>query len=141
MQQTLASLWRPGKSVYIKELETNRYLFQFYHELDIKRVIEGSHWSFNRKTLSISRMQKEGNPRDVPLNFLDIWVQVYDLHTGFMSSRVLKAVGDYIGTFLELCSKNFMGVWREYMRIRVRIDLSKPLTRRMRLMRNKEEWF
>ena len=27
MQQTLASLWRPGKGVYTKELETNLFLF------------------------------------------------------------------------------------------------------------------
>lgn len=36
MQQTLAALWKPGRGVYIKEVETNLYLFQFYHELDVK---------------------------------------------------------------------------------------------------------
>lgn len=41
MQQTLAALWKPGMGVYINELETNLFLFQFYHEVDIKRVMEG----------------------------------------------------------------------------------------------------
>lgn len=42
MQQTLAALWKPGRGVFIKEVETNMYLFQFYHEMDVKRVLEGS---------------------------------------------------------------------------------------------------
>ncbi|XP_062089022.1 uncharacterized protein LOC133795584 [Humulus lupulus] len=84
MQQTLASIWRPGKGVFIKELDNNRFLFQFYHELDIKRVVEGSPWYFNRKALIISRMNEDVNPRCVPLNSLDLWVQIHDLQTGFM---------------------------------------------------------
>lgn len=38
MKQTMAALWRPGKGVYIKEVDVNLYVFLFYHEVDIKRV-------------------------------------------------------------------------------------------------------
>lgn len=48
MQHKMASLWRPGRGMYVKQLEPDRFLFQFYHELDIKRVIEGSPWTFGR---------------------------------------------------------------------------------------------
>lgn len=41
MQQTIAALWKPGKGVYIKDLESNLFLFQFFHEVDVKRVMEG----------------------------------------------------------------------------------------------------
>lgn len=72
MQQTLAALWRPVKGVYIRELDVNLFLFKFYHEIDIKRVVEGSPWTFNRKVLIISRMQEGVNPRCVPLNSIDL---------------------------------------------------------------------
>lgn len=39
MHHTLALLWKPGKGVYMKELDSNLYLFQFYHEIDVSRVI------------------------------------------------------------------------------------------------------
>lgn len=42
LQHTLAALWKPGKGVYIKAPEANLFLFQFYHEIDIKRVIDES---------------------------------------------------------------------------------------------------
>lgn len=66
MQQTLAAHWKPGKGVYIREVDVNLYLFQFYHEVDIKRVLDGSPWSFNRKTLIIARMKEGDIPRCVP---------------------------------------------------------------------------
>ncbi|KAM6586913.1 hypothetical protein CsatA_009518 [Cannabis sativa] len=141
MQQTLAALWKPGKGVYIKELDANRFLFQFFHEIDINRVIEGNPWYFNRKALIISRMKDNSNPRCITLDTLDLWVQIHDLQTGCMTSTILQAVGNYIGTFVETCPNNFMGIWRDYMRIRVTIDLSKPLKRRMRLRKLDEEWF
>ena len=112
MQQTLAALWRPRKGVFIKELDSNRFIFQFYHELDVKIVVEGSPWYFNIKVLIFARMTNNGNHRCIPLQTLDMWVQVHDLQPGFMTSRVLKAVDIYSGKFLESCSKNFMGVNR-----------------------------
>lgn len=36
----MAAFWRLGMGVYMKELETNLYLFQFYHKVDVKRVME-----------------------------------------------------------------------------------------------------
>lgn len=112
MQHTLALLWKPGRGVYMKELESNLYLFQFYHELDVKRVMEGCPWSFNRRALVMSRMKEGQTPRSVDLNFMDLWIQVYDLKPGFMSETVLKSVGNYIGSFVQSCPNNFTGVWR-----------------------------
>lgn len=74
MQQTLAALWRPGKGVYIRELDTNLYVFQFYHEVDIKTVLNGSPWSFNRKVLIIKRMEERDNPRSMNLDSVNLWV-------------------------------------------------------------------
>ena len=141
MQQTLASLWKPGKSVFMKELDDNRFIFQFYHELDIKRVIDGSPWYFNRKALIITRMTEDGNPLNVPLNKMDIWVQVFDLQTGFMNNNVLRAVGNQLGQFVETCSKNFLGTWRNYMRVRVTLDITKPLKRRLKIKKTSEDFF
>lgn len=141
MQHTLAVLWKPGRGVYIKELDSNLYLFQFYHELDVKRVLEGCPWSFNRRALVMARLKPGQNPRCIELNTMDLWVQVHDLKVGFMSESILKGVGNYIGQFVQSCPSNFAGVWREFMRIRVTIDLNKPLKRRMKLKIAGQDWF
>lgn len=66
---------------------------------------------------------------------------MYDLKVGFMSERILRAVGDYIGKYVSSCPRNFIGIWRDYLRVRVLISVDKPLKRRMKINRNKEEWF
>ncbi|KAF4401983.1 hypothetical protein G4B88_017495 [Cannabis sativa] len=69
MKHTLAGLWKPGKGLFVKELGPNLFLFQFYHEIDIKRVINGSPWTFNRLPLIFSReelVKPYGNFMRVP---------------------------------------------------------------------------
>lgn len=141
MQQTMAALWRPGKGVYIKEVDVNLYVFQFYHEVDIKRVMEGSPWSFNRKALIFATMKEGDIPRAVSLNTMDLWVQIHDLRAGFMSENAVREVGNYIGKYVDSCSSNFTGVWREYLRVRVTMDLSKPLKRRMKIRKSGNDWY
>ncbi|XP_074352285.1 uncharacterized protein LOC141691445 [Apium graveolens] len=119
MQHKMASLWRPGRGMFVKQLEPNRFLFQFYHDIDIKRVIEGSPWTFGRFHLIFERLKDDENPKTIAINKLDVWVQLHDMETGFISLRVVKDIGDYVGTFLESDANNFVGVWREYLRIRV----------------------
>lgn len=141
MQQTLAGIWKPGKGVFFKEIDDNRFIFQFYHEIDIKRVIDGSPWYFNQKALIISRMIPDANPRSIPLDTVDLWVQVHDLPIGFMDSAVLRAVGDHIGKFVATCPKNLLGTWRNYMRVRVSLSLDTPLKRQMKIRQTKDDYF
>ena len=40
MKHRLASVWRPGKGICIKEINKQLFLFQFFHIVDLKRVLE-----------------------------------------------------------------------------------------------------
>ncbi|KAM6560597.1 hypothetical protein CsatA_029836 [Cannabis sativa] len=142
MQHMMAFLWKPGKGLHVKELEQNKFLFQFYHEIDIKRVISGSPWTLEHKQLIFERLKAGDNPRALALNRLDLWVQVHDLQHGFRTERTLQKIGDYIGKFVESDENNFSGVWREYFKVRVMVDLEQPLKRRMKIRRiNSSKWF
>lgn len=72
---------------------------------------------------------------------MEIWVQVYDLKVGFMSERILKAARAYIGEFVSSRPKNFTGIWRDYLRVRVSINVDKQLKRRMKIVRRNDECF
>lgn len=125
----------------MKELDTNLYMFQFYHELDVKCVMEGCPWSFNRRALVMARLKEGDNPRSVVLNSMELWVQVHDLKVGFMTAKILQGIRNYIGQFIASCPNNFVGVWREYMRIRFSINLNSPLKRRMKIKMAGDSWF
>uniref|UniRef100_A0A803Q9L8 Reverse transcriptase domain-containing protein n=1 Tax=Cannabis sativa TaxID=3483 RepID=A0A803Q9L8_CANSA len=143
IQHQLASLWKPGMGMFCKELGQNRYLFQFFHDVDINRVIEGSPWTCLRKLLIFNRLTKNDDPRTIPLNKLDIWIQIFDMQPGYMSARVVQDVGNRIGVFIESDPNNFKGFWRNYLRIRVTINIEKPLRRKMKISPEGEDsfWF
>lgn len=127
--------------VYIKDLEANLFLFQFYHEVDVKRVMDGCPWSFNRRALVMSRLKDGENPRCVELNSMDLWVQIYDLKAGFMTERIVQEIGNYVGNFVASAPTNFTGVWRDYLCVRVTIDITKPLKCKMKIRSAGGDWF
>uniref|UniRef100_A0A803NPT3 Zinc knuckle CX2CX4HX4C domain-containing protein n=1 Tax=Cannabis sativa TaxID=3483 RepID=A0A803NPT3_CANSA len=110
-------------------------IIDFYHELNIKRVINGSPWTFERKQLIFERLKAGDNLRTITLNRLDLRIQVYDFQHGFRTERTLQKIGDYIGKFVESDESNFSGVWREYFKVRAMINLDQPLKRRMKIHR------
>ncbi|KAL8511449.1 hypothetical protein ACS0TY_018016 [Phlomoides rotata] len=88
MKSRMASAWKPKKGVSIKEIGSGRYLFQFYHLLDVKRVIDGFSWAFGNHPLVVHQLQTGELPLTVPLNLLAFWVQVYGLPVGYFSENI-----------------------------------------------------
>ncbi|KAF4385431.1 hypothetical protein G4B88_005763 [Cannabis sativa] len=57
MQNLMAMLWKPGMGMYVKELGGNKYIFQFYHEIDIQRVMDRSPWTFKNAPLIFEQLK------------------------------------------------------------------------------------
>lgn len=133
IQYKMASLWRPGRGLFIKKIEANRFLFQFHHEVVIARVLYGSPWTFDRVPLIIHRLKEGEDPRSVVLNKLHFWVQLHGMTPGFISATVVKDIGNRMGTFVEADANNFNGLWRDYMRVCVMINVDHPLKRKLNL--------
>ncbi|MBA0608391.1 hypothetical protein Godav_020620 [Gossypium davidsonii] len=49
------------EGVQISDLRERRYLFKFYHEIDIERVINGTPWTFNN-LLFVYRVGRNEDP-------------------------------------------------------------------------------
>lgn len=123
MKNIMAAIWRPVKGVWIKELGPNLFIFQFFHELDLERVINGGPWTFEQHLLIFSKLENGMNPMQMVLFEVDFWVQVHDLPVGYMSERIACDIGNYVGKFIEADANNFSGMWKSYMRLRVRLDV------------------
>ncbi|CAN1848930.1 hypothetical protein LINPERHAP1_LOCUS39115 [Linum perenne] len=128
-QNTMVGLWRPGRGVSIEEIGGKLLLIRFEHEVDLRRVIEGGPWSFDQNLLVLRELKSGEQPRDVEMYQADFWVQVHNLSAGFFSKTVGVALGNFVGTFNEYDERNAYTFRDPVMRIRVTLDIRKPLRR------------
>lgn len=71
---------------------------------------------------------------------MEIWVQVHDLPHGMMTEKILQSIGNYVGVFVKSDPGNFNDAWRTYARIRIKMNIDKPLKRRMKVKREGDAW-
>ncbi|XP_037496906.1 uncharacterized protein LOC119371218 isoform X2 [Jatropha curcas] len=69
--------------------------------------------------------QSGENPLEIPLLFADIWVQIRDVLNGIVGEGTARALGDF---------KTSMEAVFEFLRIKVKLDIRKPLKRKKKLI-------
>lgn len=141
MKSKLADIWKPAMGITIKEIDPGIYLFQFYHIEDLKWVMNGGPWSFDNIMLALATIPNGENPLNVPLLSVNIWIQIHGLPSGFMTETVGKLLGNFFGEFLLYDQKNDSSLWRDCMRLKIKLDVSKPLKRKKKITnRNGKEF-
>lgn len=68
----MASLWRPVQGVSISAKGNERFLFQFYHELDISRIQNYGPWTYENRLLLTTRIHEDDDLQQVPINTMPI---------------------------------------------------------------------
>ena len=125
--------WNPVKGVKIQEIEPCLYTFQFNHHLDFQRILKKGPWYFDNHLLVLDILLENGKPDQAVLNSVPFWIQVHDIPSGYMTEKTGKDIRNYIGEFLEYDAKNNSNYLRAYMRIRVLLDITKPLKRQKKI--------
>ncbi|KAL8100594.1 hypothetical protein AgCh_032742 [Apium graveolens] len=82
-----------------------------------------------------------GDLTKVSHNIVKFWIQIYDLPSGYMSELVGKQLGNFFGSFVSYDLSNNTGIWHEYMKIRIMVDVCFPLKRKKKICKkNKSEF-
>ncbi|GMI94126.1 hypothetical protein HRI_003081900 [Hibiscus trionum] len=134
MKTTLANVWKPVGGIAISDIGENRFLFRFFNNVDANRVEKGGLWYFNNHLLVMHRLLNNEDPLQVPLFLVSFWVLVHDVPPGFISEKVAKSIGSFIGGFVEYDSTAVTLGYKRIMRIRVLFDCRLPLKRKKKLI-------
>jgi 14-3-3 protein epsilon len=140
MKVRIADLWRSVKGVTIKQAKEGLFLFQFAHALDMEAALKGGPWTFDNHLLIMERVQLGVQIENIPLFHVDFWVQVHNLPAGLMLEKVGRKLANYIGAFVEYDKNNNTSFWRQYMRLRVRVDVRQPLKKDTKVKSIGGEW-
>ncbi|XP_074327248.1 uncharacterized protein LOC141696272 [Apium graveolens] len=141
MKSKLADVWRPAMGLSIKDLDQGCFLFQFYRKEDMQWVLKGGPWSFDNAMVALETVEAGQNPASIKPCFLSIWIQLYNLPVGYMLETVGKQLGNFFGVFLEYDVKNSTSIWRECMRVRIKLDVRKPIKRKKKIVKKDGQEF
>jgi len=137
-KQRLSTAWRPVKGVDVIPTTENRYLFQFNHKNDAENVLNDRPWTYDNCNLVIERISPGMVPKNVCLDFMNIWVQVHNLPYGFIQLKVGEAIGKYLGELVEYDSKHL--VQSMFMKLKVCINVTQPLKQELKVCTAGGEW-
>ena len=88
MKHNMAKVWRLGMGIAITEAKHGLFLFKFFHQVDLQRVLDIGPWSFDGHLLFLHHLQPGEDPTSVPLHHTPFWVHVYDLPLRFMAQGI-----------------------------------------------------
>lgn len=86
-------------------------------------------WLFDQCLFTMVPFVKDKELSGYDFNFAPFWIRIYNIPFECMDRQVAIEVGGAVGEVLAIDGRDRNGCWIEYMRIRVKLDTSKPLRR------------
>lgn len=104
LKHTMKNIWRTSEEVSVSEWKNgDRFLFSFKSELDRRRVLRGSPWSFDKSLLVLSPTDGNEDPSTVPLEKQNFWILVWGLPSCLLTrAMAIRTNWEYCGEVRRL---------------------------------------
>ncbi|KAF5462220.1 hypothetical protein F2P56_018246 [Juglans regia] len=126
---TMGKIWRISKRASFLEVEKNVFIITFANHADRQRVLEGKPWLFENYLFILKAYEGGLQPDKLIFNVEYFWLQIYNLPLGLMTKKWGECIGQSVGQVLDVdVDEDDIG-WGKYLRVRIKLDLHKPITR------------
>ena len=140
--RTFRPLWRTVRGFTARDMGHNLVVFAFEDATDLERVLQGEPWSYDKHLVSFQRVDVDTDVKEMECGFVSFWVQIHNLPVGRMKRELALALGAAVGEVEHVGETEEEKGCEGYMRVRVKIDIAKPLCRgrKAQLPSGKETW-
>ncbi|KAL5804454.1 hypothetical protein ACOSQ3_031254 [Xanthoceras sorbifolium] len=135
----ILKIWRTTQDFDVEVLKENTFIFQFRNHLDHKRVLAGGPWSLDCGLLVLEEPVGAGHINGMKFDKAEFWVQVHNIPIVCMDREFGSFIGKQIGVLREIDLGATGDCLGKYLRVRVRIDITKPLRHGLRLDLGEDE--
>ncbi|KAH1030208.1 hypothetical protein J1N35_046154 [Gossypium stocksii] len=129
MHRVFKSLWYTKEEVNFVSIKEGVILVKFYNKEDRKRILNLSPWLFDQCLFNMVPYSKDKSMEEYDFNHSPFWVRISNIPIEYMDRKMALEVGNAIGEVLAIDWRDREGGWTEYIRIRISIDINKPLHR------------
>ncbi|XP_030950107.1 uncharacterized protein At4g02000-like [Quercus lobata] len=127
--RTFKPLWRTQRDFKMKDMRENVMVFEFEDECDLERVLEHEPWTYDKHLVIFERVIENVPISALSFKLITFWIQIHDLPMHSMTSTIRDSIGNSLGMVLPMTDSEEEGGKGNYLRVRVRLDISKPLSR------------
>ena len=133
LKNTLRLAWKMGSNLQIVDVGKGILQFKFSSAYQMKWVEKNGPWNFKNNLLLMCRWRRGLSAMNISFTHSPFWVQIWGLPFELMFDEVGGELGNNIGRFIEVdrCAQSDQA---KFMRIRVDLQLDKPLRRGGKLL-------
>jgi hypothetical protein len=121
--------WKPSKTPTFTVLGDNLFLVEFTDENDKISVLEGRPWVFEGNLFAVEDYDGLTTPSDISFDKAAFWVRMIGLPLACMNLTVGHQIGSSMGKVEEVDVDDGGMGWGEFLRVKITLDLQKPLMR------------
>ena len=133
LQRTMSQIWALHRNLVVRAIDSNTFVFQFFHWKDKEKILAGRPWSFDQKLLVLNEIVGDEQPSQVVLDSSPFWVRLYNLPFNCRAEEEVKAIASCLGKVMEVDLDDF-GLER-FCRVKIMLNVYKPLRRTQRIRR------
>ncbi|TXG65232.1 hypothetical protein EZV62_006507 [Acer yangbiense] len=127
--RVIGKIWQVSKGVNIESVSGNTFAFHFGDEYDLNRVIAGSPWSFDNALIALERPVGKGTIDNLCFSQVEFWVQIHQTPLLCMNMEIGGFLGGLVGQVLDVNGGRSGDCVGKFLRVRIRIDIMRPLRR------------
>jgi hypothetical protein len=141
LKTPLVRAWQPTGWVSFKTLGPNLFLIEFEHREDKIQIMEGRPWKVDSDLFSMADFDGRTPPSELEFEKAEFWVRMLNMPLACMSREMGQRIGASMGTVVDVDVDEDGVGWGEFLRVRIVLDLTKPLSRgRFLRLRDRTIW-
>jgi hypothetical protein len=143
----LRPAWGNPRGLLLNPGGDNIFIAEFATKIDMDRMLDGPPWVVGTHAVLLQDFNVDLKPSDLVFNKLKVWVRIMNLPFGYMQRQSGSVIASSIGVegSVPVVDCDASGrCWGNYMRVRVEINVDKPLQRGVTVFsqrRNATDWF
>lgn len=139
--EAMKKAMNPPSGFTAKEIGKNLFSFHFKSGRDMKAIIAREPWHFDKNILMLKELGGDEQPSSLKFENTAFWIRIYELPMVARKKITVLQIANKCGKPIEIDESSLEGLSRS-VRVKVRVDLKKPLTKGMLLEigDNKKIW-
>ncbi|XP_026399286.1 uncharacterized protein LOC113295152 [Papaver somniferum] len=132
LHQILTKAWKPSGAFTILELGSGIYNVRFTLLCDLLAVQQGTPWSVKEDLMLIEKGNEDSLLEDYEFRYEVFSLHIYGLPLSMLNAEKVASIVSIFGT-PESIQKSLAAKWGKFAKLRVKIDITKPLPKDMEI--------